>query len=175
MTGKLAERIVGEFFYAYLVERDMERALEFLSDSVQWIGTGRQEIVMCKQAAEKLLEDERKLDPNSYRIKLLESSVNPFTESCCVVLQRILVIRPNPGAPDVILEIRVTAAVADEGAMGKILSIHASTPAENQKEGEFFPTKSADETRSEFEKRVNKEAQRLSAILMMKLSFKVFL
>ena len=155
MTGAIAERIVKGFFHAYLVERDMDKAGEFLSDSIQWVGTGKQEIVTCKQEAMELLYKENEQDPDPYRIVFLQSSANLVLEFCGVVLQRIRVQRCVPA---VSLEIRVTAAVAGEGEAGKIISIHASAPAENQQEGEFFPTKSSEESRSDFEKRVNIKA-----------------
>lgn len=149
-TGKAVEA-VRNFFDAYLVHRDVERTMELLTDNVQWIGTGKSELVCGQEQAEQALRAEISLTPDPYLITYKTTEEIPVSAHSAAVLLTAFVY-----ADSVSMFLRVSATCVEKGGKVRIASIHASTPEVLQEEGEFFPSSSAD--RSELDRQLGNKA-----------------
>ncbi len=133
-----AVKTVREFFDAYLVRRDIDRTLACLADQVQWIGTGKSELVCGRAQAERALRAEFSSMPDPFRIEYERTEETLAAGGCAAVLLTASV-SPKTGAAAAIW-LRVSATCAeDTDGLCRILSIHASTPDSQQDEGVFFP------------------------------------
>ena len=126
--------LLEDFLKAYLVERDAERSLSFLSRDISWYGTGENEDVQGLEQARQFFENELKVTPEAFQMKLvhrLDQSLPDGTGIAHVKCQITGgVIRAM---------CRCSAAVKFEDGVRKIYSLHMSVPDAAQQEGEFFP------------------------------------
>ena len=131
-----ASKTVQTFFEAYLVRRDVGGTLACLTEDIQWVGTGKSEMVYGRMQAEQALYSEFSIMPESCQIVYETLEESAAAANCAVVLLTATV-HPQTARP---IWFRVSAACVEE-ADGKcrIASIHASTPDNQQEEGEFFP------------------------------------
>lgn len=153
MQEGTAKEIVLSFFEQYLIRSDLEGTLACLTEDIQWVGTGRAELVQGKEEAERVLREEFALDQENYRFEPLSCREQPITETSSAVM---LTARVERGS--VRLEIRVTAACVETPGGWRIASIHASTPDRDQAEGEYFPAEGDGGNRVEFERIVGAKA-----------------
>lgn len=135
---------VRAFFDAYLVQRNLPLTMECLTDGIYWVGTGKSELVYGRSQAEQALKDEFSQMPLSYRIEY-ESIRESATSPHCVTVLLTATVYPEAEEAENIW-IRVTAACVEEGQACRIASIHASTPDDQQPEGEFFPSSTVSRT-----------------------------
>lgn len=60
--------VLDEFFRSYLVERDIEKTLAFVTEDVYSIGTGENEVAVGREQLEGLLRMEIEAMPEPYRL-----------------------------------------------------------------------------------------------------------
>ena len=149
-----AVKTVQSFFDAYLVRRDLKHTLSYLTEKIQWIGTGKSEMVCGLRQAESALRREFAQAPWPCRMDYTGIEETVCNDSCAVV-QLTAAVYPDPSAEH--LWIRVSAAcISEENGVCRIASIHASTPEIQQRDGEFFPA--ANLNRMEMEQRLEVKA-----------------
>ncbi|MDO4273605.1 MAG: PAS domain-containing protein [Eubacteriales bacterium] len=144
-----AEAAVLGFFNAYMVRRDLEGTLSYLTQDVQWVGTGKQELAASGKEVKHILEEEFSVDPQGYSFtpqKIYEQVTSPA--SAAVLLTAVV------SRGDEAVDMRVSAACVMCGDECRISSIHASTPNVQQEEGEFFPSVNESSDRQQFERTV---------------------
>lgn len=139
---------VRAFFDAYLVRRDLKDTLGHLTQDVQWVGTGKSEMVCGRAQAERALREEFAQAPEPCRIEYESIEESAFTDRCAAVLLTAWVY-PGEGA-EALIWFRVSAVcTVGEDGVCRIASIHASTPDSEQEEGEFFPSSTVGRTELE--------------------------
>ena len=160
--GKRCERVqtgnavdmIQTFFSAYLVLRDVDKTLACLTKGVQWVGTGKSELVCGLDQVGQALREELAQTPDPYRIEYGRIEETAVSDTCAAVLLTASVWPPTAAAGGETagsegqtatgtggaIWIRVSAVcVREEGGGWRIASIHASTPDDRQDEGEYFP------------------------------------
>ncbi|MFR8545008.1 MAG: nuclear transport factor 2 family protein [[Clostridium] scindens] len=129
-SGKAAE-VVQEFLHAYLVQRNIERALKCLTEDIHW--NGKDLVIQALRATFSQV-------PYSCRIEYDDIRETSIAAHCAVVLLAASVFPDVPGADA--LRFEVTATCVEEGGLYRIASIHASAPDALQEEAKFFPSSS---------------------------------
>lgn len=133
-----AVRAVKRFFDAYLTQRDIEATMDCLTEEVQWVGTGRSEMVYGREQAKQALLMEFSQAPGSCHIEYESLEEVLISERCAAVLLTASVY-PDEMDADIIW-FRVSAVcVSQKDEECRIAAVHASTPDSRQEEGEFFP------------------------------------
>ena len=112
MKRQQAERAIKDFFHAYLEQRNAEQTASYLHDAVQWVGTGKNEVVRSKKEAVEALKAELMADPMPYAITFKELCVQQAGETGAIVLCMIKV-RRNGAGQTIELELRVTATCTE--------------------------------------------------------------
>ena len=152
-TGNAVD-MIQTFFSAYLVLRDVDKTLACLTKGVQWVGTGKSELVCGLDQVGQALREELAQTPDPYRIEYGRIEETAVSDTCAAVLLTASVWPPTAaaGGETAVSEgqtaagtggaiwIRVSAVcVREEDGGWRIASIHASTPDDRQDEGEYFP------------------------------------
>mgnify|MGYP003278076745 CR=1 FL=1 len=133
-----AARTVKEFFDAYLVRRDIEDTLGYLTKEIQWVGTGKSEMVYGIEQVEQAVLLEFSQAPGACRIEYDSLEEVVISERCASVLLTAAVYPDGMDAE--MIWFRVSAVcVSGEDGSSRIAAVHASTPDSRQMEGEFFP------------------------------------
>ena len=133
-----AVKTVQLFFDAYLVRRDVAGALAYLTDGVQWIGTGMEEMVCGREQARQSLQAKFELSPQPYRIGYERIEESPAAPGYAAVLLTASA-HPEAGGAAPIWFRASAVCVSCEDGVCRILSIHTSTPDSRQADGAFFP------------------------------------
>lgn len=132
------------FFNEYLVRRDLHGTLFWLMEGIQWVGTGKEELVNGKKEAHRALEIEFSQDPEPYELEWGRMWESVVAQECAVFLCELKVMRDITGGKVCIVEVRVNAACIQTPEGWKIATIHASAPNPLQTEEEFFPVSYAE-------------------------------
>ena len=135
-------RVFGEFFYAYLRERSMEKILAMVSDNIISIGTGGHEIAIGKAAFEKLYHTEFELNPDPVKFSIAETREFRTSATCATVFARIKIFIPQrdnilPGAQSIDGRFTGTCSLQDNKWL--IDSLHMSMASPDQDNDSFFP------------------------------------
>lgn len=125
---------------AYLVERDTEKALSFFTENTHSIGTGVQEIALNKAGLRTLFEDEIHHDPLPFQIAYKEVSAAGGENNGTVSIYALLQVKKSlsTGVP-LCVNMRQTAHLCNIGGEYYIRLVHASIPAIQQQENEYYP------------------------------------
>lgn len=150
-----AGRTVRSFFDAYLIRRNLKDTLDFVTDTVHWVGTGKSELSKGREQTEQALLTEFSQAPEPLKIEYDSFDETVVSDRCAVVLLTADVYPPGSEEPGIWF--RVSAAcVKGEDGVCRIASIHASTPERQQEEGEYFPESTLD--RYELERQLGTKA-----------------
>ncbi len=133
-----AIRRVQLFFDAYLVRRNIQQTMDCLTEGIHWVGTGKSEMVYGREQAEQALRAEFAQAPEPCQIKYESIEEIRGTEDCAFVLLTATVYPGDPSAGTIWFRVNA-ACIEDTDGVCRIASIHASTPDDQQEEGEFFP------------------------------------
>lgn len=149
-----AENTTRAFFKEYMVNRNVEATLDWLTDDVHWIGTGKSEYSCGKEQVLQALGQEFSLDPDAYHLIWEDIKEDRLTPDCAVMLGRLTVVRTLPGGKEFAMGVRITSTCVRRAEGFKVASIHASAPADFQEEGEFFPLSFAESVSEEYARRL---------------------
>lgn len=131
-------KIIDEFFTQYLVQRDLEATLSYLTESVISIGTGAHEIATCKAEFRALLEEEFKELPTALEYEILNYTEVDSNDSVKNVYASFRVcIEPGNLATEFFPRFTGTCVKIDEN--WKISSMHMSVSSSDQGNDTFFP------------------------------------
>lgn len=123
-----AEKTVRDFLDAYLIHRNIENTLSFLSDNILWIGVGN-DVALCGiQNVEDLLKKEISQDPDPYMAELIQPCEAADSPEHAVFMSVLKLTRPMPAGPSYTLKARLSASCAWLHNVCKITSIHVSDP-----------------------------------------------
>ena len=139
-----------EMMQAYLVERDVEKALSYYTEDVQSIGTGVQEVAFNREGLRLLLEDEIHQDPIPFDITF--EKVRPLggAEEGDVYLYTVIKVRKLLSTGITIcVEMRQTILLCERDGFFYIRAVHVSVPAAQQKENEYYPIQYGEQTLKE--------------------------
>ena len=150
-----AIRTVKNFFDAYLVQRNIEHTLVCLTEGIHWVGTGKAEMVYGRVQAAEALKMEFSQSPEPCGIIYESMQEAPGTDDCAMVLLTASVYPGDPSAGTIWFRVSV-ACIRDHDGVCRIASIHASTPDDQQGEGEFFPASGL--SRSQMEHQLGSKA-----------------
>lgn len=130
--SKDAENITKAFFEAYMMRRDPKAALDWLTEQVHWIGTGKGGYASGKEQVLKALEQELAAVPEPCGLEWEDISEERLSRDC-VVMTAGLNVMPVPEDGHICrMGIRLTSVcVLTEGGY-KIASIHVSMPGQAQ-------------------------------------------
>ena len=156
-----AENTTRAFFKEYMVNRNVEATLGWLTDDVHWIGTGKGEYSCGKEQVLNALEQEFSLDPDAYQLIWEDIRENRLTPDCAVMQGRLTVVRTLPDGKEFAMGARLTSACVRTAEGFRVASIHASAPAGIQEEGEFFPLSFAESVSREYARRMGRSALEL--------------
>ena len=145
-----AANLVERFFEAYLVRRDRYAALACLADEIQWVGTGKSEMIYGRVQAEMALQAEFTEMPESCRIEYESMEESIPSDNCAVVQLTAFVFPQAENISSFWLRVSATCVVCRDGVC-RIASLHASTPDSRQDEGDFFPASPMERTELERE------------------------
>lgn len=129
------------FFDAYLVKRDLERALACLSDNIVSLGTGAHEVALNKGELKKLMEAEFAEIPGGFRYEIKDYCEHWYREDLYGVYCAVAVVMPEEAGAEVTLSTRLTMTAAKLCEGWRIISLHMSAPSDQQEGEEFFPIK----------------------------------
>ena len=159
-----AGRTVRSFFDAYLIRRNVKDTLDFVTDTVHWVGTGKSELSKGRDQTEQALLTEFSQAPEPMKIEYDSFDETVVSDRCAVVLLTADVYPPGSEEPGIWF--RVSAAcVKEEDGICRIASIHASTPERQQEEGGYFPKSMLDRYELERERQVNQYDHLFQSVL----------
>lgn len=127
-----------QFLTCYLVDRNLEKTLEYLSEHVISIGTGEHETAVNKEEIKKLLVDEFAELPNAFEFELRNYTETSEEEHVRNFFSNVYVKLELNGETTEMLP-RLTGTFVKCGEEWKITSLHMSTPTIGQEENTFFP------------------------------------
>lgn len=134
-----AQKIIKVFFDAYLVQRDIEATLACLMEEIQWIGTGKNEVVHGYEQARIALQEEFAQDGEHYRLEWTDIQGSVVSDDCAMLRCEMNVLRPVSSGWLSVLQLRVSACCIQTVVGCRIASLHASMPSEVQAEDEYYP------------------------------------
>ncbi len=134
------------FCLAHLEQRDVEKALTFVTDDITWFGTGAFEVVHNKDDARRLLQEEIDSMPAGYTIEFVDMSQRMLTQEAGSVFGRLLLTDKAEG---VRMDCRVTACCTRAEQKFVIASLHMSLPTDLQEDEEYFPISFAEKKQRE--------------------------
>ncbi len=153
--------LLEKFFKSYMNERNLEKALEFVSEDVVSVGTGEREIATGRDELGQLMKAEFSVNPEPAFFVMedyTETVVDPEV-SCAFCF---LTVRMSDTDGDFYsMKTRFTAVCSVEQGRWKIRSMHLSTPTSVQAEEEFFPLKYGREVVQKLSAESNRELLRL--------------
>lgn len=132
------KKLLEEFFRHYLTERDLEKTLALLSEEVISIGTGEHEIARNKAELHQLMEQEFEALPGPLRYELYNYVEIPCNDTVYSVFANLRAILEVEGE-DVVMDTRLTCTWVKQQEQWKIVSVHMSTPTNEQETDAFFP------------------------------------
>lgn len=118
------------FFDAYLVKRDLERALACLSDNIVSLGTGAHEVALNKGELKKLMEAEFAEIPGGFRYEIKDYCEHWYREDLYGVYCAVAVVMPEEAGAEVTLSTRLTMTAAKLCEGWRIISLHMSAPSD---------------------------------------------
>ncbi|MEG1469940.1 MAG: PAS domain-containing protein [Anaerovoracaceae bacterium] len=124
------------FIRTHMEQRNLEEALDCLTEDISWFGTGAFEVVHGKEEAKDFLMDEIDLFPEGYDIEFLDMSETMVGDSIGTVFGQLLVTDKKMGSQ---INCRITATCIREKENFLISSLHMSLPTELQNDGEYYP------------------------------------
>ena len=135
-------RIFGDFFHAYLRERDLNKILAMVSENIISLGTGRQEIAIGKDELEKLFLTEFEISPDPVEFEIIETREFRASPGCISFFAKIRVFMGAMQEPALALNpfvCRFTGSCSLADGKWLIDSMHMSLPSSEQREDSFFP------------------------------------
>lgn len=133
--------LLNRFFCAYLRERNLEKALDCVSESVIIVGTGVREIAFGKEGFLDLLTREFKQQPAPMDYAMEEYCAKEHGDAAACAFAHMKIRMPEKDGIDVEMDTRLTASMIREDGRWKIAEMHLSTSTSIQGEEEFFPLK----------------------------------
>ncbi len=131
--------LLTQFFDAYLVKRNLEEALSFLSDQVVSLGTGAQEVALNKAELRELMIHEFESIPGGFRYEISQYHENFYTEDVCGVYCSVRTSMPDEEGMELSFQTRLTMNAVRMEGQWKIICLHMSAPSDQQEGEEFFP------------------------------------
>lgn len=131
-------QLIEEFFQAYLVKRDAEEILSYLTEDVISIGTGEHETAMNREAFRALLETEFAELPFSFDYEISDYKEVEAAENVRNVFANILIILLQDEI-EMEMDTRFTCTCIRTDCGWKISNMHMSVRSTEQEEGSFFP------------------------------------
>lgn len=135
--------VLGALMQAYYEERNIEAALDCVTDDVQWVGTEGFDNANGKDELRKLLEADVEAFPDSFQIELGEPMVQEIRDD--VVM--IVAFGKQVAVPNVIcgFSIRGTVCCVKQDGGWLVRNVHTSVP--NTEMEKYSLTQELDETR----------------------------
>ena len=96
-TGNAVD-MIQTFFSVYLVLRDVDKTLACLTKGVQWVGTGKSELVCGLDQVGQALREELAQTPDPYRIEYGRIEETAVSDTCAAVLLTASVWPPTAAA-----------------------------------------------------------------------------
>lgn len=150
-----AEQSVRAFFDAYLLRRDLQGTLIWLTEDVQWVGIGKEELAKGREEVERILKAEFAQAPESCQLVWERLSEMQVSSECVIFLCELQVRRKIIQRNISNVGIRVTAACIWTASGWKITSIHDSfLKLRQENEALVFPN----ETGGAFAKRLKQNS-----------------
>ena len=135
------KNLLTQFLDAYLVKRDLETALPFLSDDVISLGTGAQELALNKEELRNLMIQEFKSLPHGFHYEISEYCEKKYREDLYSAYCSVLTTMQDEDGINLSFQTRLTVTAAQKGADWKIITLHMSAPSDQQEGEEYFPVK----------------------------------
>lgn len=129
---------IDTFFHIYLVKRDYIEMTSFFTEDVIYIGTGKHEIAIGKQAVRELLQEEIREIPVSFQYEMYDYTEKAVSENQKEVFANFKVVLEQERNKMELLA-RFTGSCIKKNGEWKISCMHMSSASSEQKEGEFFP------------------------------------
>lgn len=131
---KTALEILKNFCYADFVERDPQKAADFLTEDILWFGLSEKEDVHSREEAFRYISGEVARNPEPYRIEYIHEHVTATSEETSSALLKIIV-----SFRGVQLLCRVSASTRQENGSSKIAVLHLSLSNRVWQDEEYFP------------------------------------
>lgn len=144
-----------------MMERNLDKTLELVSDEVVSLGTGAQEIARNKTEFRKLLAEEFEINKEPIHFLIEDYSETSGSAYVCSVFCQVTARVEGDGGEFWSLRTRLTVTCCVEDGEWKILNLHMSTPTDVQEEEEFFPLKYGHEVLRKLSSSSNKELLQL--------------
>lgn len=123
-----AEKTVKDFLDAYLIHRNIQNALSFLSDNILWSGVGNDTALCGIREVEKLLIKEISCDPEPYMMELIHPCEAADSPDHAIFMSEVKLMRPVPDGPSYTLRARLSASCTLTDHVWKVTSLHVSDP-----------------------------------------------
>ena len=133
--------LLTQFLDSYLVKRDWETALSFLSDDVISLGTGAQEVALNKEDLRNLMIHEFETLPDGFHYEISQYCQKKYREDLYGVFCSVLTTTEDGEGLELSFQTRLTMTAARKGDKWEIINLHMSSPADQQEDEEFFPIK----------------------------------
>lgn len=134
------KHLLTQFLDSYLVERQLEKSLGFLSEHVMSLGTGVQEVALNKNELRDLMIHEFESIPGGFRYEISHYHEYAYAENVSGAYCSVLTTMEEDGVT-LSFQTRLTMTAAKEGTEWKIINLHMSAPSDQQEGEEFFPIK----------------------------------
>lgn len=151
-------KLIKDFFYAYLKQRDLKKISDCLTENFCWFGTGKFETARNRKEMMKLLAYEIKHEPDPYNFKFENLHVNKIAESCYSVNADMMFSKQIKKDINFYMESRMSGVCVDEGGKMLLANLHVSIPNVFQEDKEFFPMHFGEKTIENLSKNAQKES-----------------
>ncbi len=133
----------------YLVHRSVDATLAWLTEDIQWVGTGANEEAYCKRELREILLLDVQAMPAPFKVESISHREIQTSDRSAHVLAKIKVA--DTANSMAIMEMRVSYCCRKEGLGYLICAVHASVANALQQENEFFPVYFAENKLRELE------------------------
>lgn len=142
MTNHLyaAEKALLAFLHGYLVERNIQKTINSVTNDLYSIGSGIQETACNKEEFRALLTAEITQDPCPYTYQFLQMHSKQVSDTYFVFSAQLLITRESAAQPEISVPTRFMAGMRLEDGIFKASLLNMSIACNLQEENEFYPT-----------------------------------
>lgn len=156
-----ALEVLNQFMYAYLTERNAEKALSYVTDTVHSIGTGCLEIALNKKELSNLMKNEIQNDPLPFQFRLIQKQAKKLTDSVVSAYCTVLVSKELSDKDSFTIQARMSVVLCNINGIYKISDVHLSTASDLQEEDEFYPFQFGEKTIYKIKQEIQKNSLEL--------------
>lgn len=125
------ERLAKELIKAYFIEHDYEKMMSFISERINWIGTGRIEIGRDRESLLNILKREQQIYPETWIISDEQYHIEQFSPDTAGGIVTLTVQSDLADGAAFRKQVRFSSVLRRERDGWKVVQFHNSVPFED--------------------------------------------